>query len=680
MSRSSKNIVKNNNLNTSSGRFVTKRSAGVFDNAPSASAVDSVFLYKLVFTSKKAALVAILLCICFATQSVQFAEANEEEPAVAEVQVEEVQEPLDNTSQDQSQTDVIENATPSEPTPTPEQDNVAKPSQDDTQESELDEQNATEIEADTTTNEPVNEISDEEINPDSQTKNSEQSVSSEAESEEEGGAVPVTQEVSVDSGDIQTAEATEEVDSKEPESDVSATTSTSDVAATSSASSTEQEFVSTATTTEPDDEQSSGQFNSSDADSDTQESESTQNADSEVFELSETSGSSSDEVDYVAEPPTTSNENLVFTVESDTHFSFNKNECIRVEDGSFYCQEQDGETVLEDSLMAAPDSDGDLEIYLVRDGERYQVTHNEVDDASPYYDELSNTIVWHRLLNDRYQIISYDIESGEEEQLTQTTVNNMEPARHGGYTVWQRWVENNWEVILFNGETETQITDSARHDIAPHIRGPLVIWNSQSNDGSQELKTFDIQSRTQTTIADSEGVSVSNPRMVVMYEAMYENGDTVTKGFDLVSGKIVPLQALPKQLPEELPNSEPTEETRALIQSKPEPKATVVSNVQPSGGNGTSTVSATSSVTNAQTATSTTADSLTLDLRAMSTPELVEHLTKSDRASSTIPDVVIEKQPATSTDSGEQAGVVDLVLPSVDDIENIGTSTQNKQE
>jgi hypothetical protein len=192
-----------------------------------------------------------------------------------------------------------------------------------------------------------------------------------------------------------------------------------------------------------------------------------------------------------------------------------------------------------------------------------------MDDAAPYFDSNTGTIVWHRLIDDRFQIISYDIESGEEYQVTNTSSNNMEPTRQGEYISWQRWVDDNWEIILYDGQQELQITDSTEHDIAPHIRGAMIIWNSRTNNGDQTLKTYDIVNRTFTTIADSDGVSVSNPRMVVMYEALYENGDVIMKGFDLVTGEIIPLNSTPRDMPDSIPSNDTTGETRALIQSKP---------------------------------------------------------------------------------------------------------------
>lgn len=265
---------------------------------------------------------------------------------------------------------------------------------------------------------------------------------------------------------------------------------------------------------------------------------------------------------------------LVFSmVESDAAFTFGRDECTRIDGGAFFCQERTLAPVLEDSLAALPDRDGDLEIYLTLNGVQTKITDNTYDDSAPFYDEHSETIVWQQLVGDTYQIVSYDIDSGDEVLLTSGTENNMEPARHGRFTVWQRWLDDNWEIILFDGTQELRVTNSPEHDIAPSIRGSLLIWNTQTHSGNAELRTFDFKTNTRDVIRDSDGVAVGNPRMVVMYEAQYENGDVVTKGYDLVSGELIPLHSLPKPLPQDIPAADKTEgETSALIQSKPSVK------------------------------------------------------------------------------------------------------------
>ncbi len=550
MSRSSTKIKTTNNSISRVGRRVNERSSRVFECAPQKPVTETVLLYKLVFLSRKAALLSIFLCLCFLSQPFQNVYANEPETSDIPVSVAPLLPPevSKNTAQDTQVTNI-------------ETTNVVQPNS--TPESVI-EVIKTLPPVSTTTSSSIKE--------------------------------PV---VNKSSTSVPVASST-----KETVVTTKLTSSSTPVTSAVNVSS------STATTTVS--SSSGGQVNT--------------NNDSTTNNLN------TDIQDFTDNDPIVNDNKFVSIVESDSAFEFSKNECTRIQDGSFYCQKSDGLSVMEDSLIASPDADGDLEIYLVRGGVRTQITHNIVDDASPYYDEFSKNIVWHRFIDDRYQVISYDTKTGEEVQLTNTSVNNMQPTRHGDYTVWQRWVDNNWEVILYDGSKERQITNSPRHDIAPHVRGPLVIWNSRSNDGTQSLMTYDINDRTYTTIADGEGVSVSNPRMVVMYEATYENGDIIMKGFDLVSGEIIPLHSLPRQVPSELPNTDSTGETRALIQSKPSPKqAEVVNNIVSSGSSTPPLVP------------DPLLEDGTLDLRSTSTPivSIDLDITTETIATTSIPDLVL---------------------------------------
>lgn len=326
---------------------------------------------------------------------------------------------------------------------------------------------------------------------------------------------------------------------------------------------------------------------------------------------------------------------------SDSQIQFNKSECVAVADGSYYCKTKTPEPVsdVKDGLYSKPDVDGDLEIYFAHNGTVKQITHNQVDDASPYYDSLSNTIVWHRLVNDRYQIISYDITSGAESQLTTDTVNNMEPTRAGKYTAWQHWNKDNWDIMLNDGATTKLLSTVLEHDIAPKIRGNLVMWNRLSRDNSQSIELYDLTTGESTSIADDEGGELSNPRMVLVYDAQFKNGDVVTKGYDVVTGKISPLSAVPVQIPDKIPAPDKTGETRALIQMKTNSRedtepSTTTPTIDPPQPD-TATTSASSSiattltldlhtVTPTSTPVATTTSALTLNLTSSSTLELTD--------------------------------------------------------
>jgi hypothetical protein len=129
-----------------------------------------------------------------------------------------------------------------------------------------------------------------------------------------------------------------------------------------------------------------------------------------------------------------------------------------------------------------------------------------------------------------------------------------------------------------------------------------------------------------------------------------------------------------------LPNPEPTEETRALIQSKPEPKTAAITSVETSSGNPTSTAAPTSTPLSIDSAT--TSDQ-TIDLRSLSTSELVEHLTEKEIATSTIPDVVVQPDNDDPMDINEDSRIdtiPDLVIPPHEMNVNNGSSTQSLEE
>lgn len=267
--------------------------------------------------------------------------------------------------------------------------------------------------------------------------------------------------------------------------------------------------------------------------------------------------------------------NVVTTDEN--RFSFAKGECASVGGEMFYCAKADlstTSTTHTDRVFAASDAEGDKEIYIEKDGVVGAISNNAIDDDAPYYDALSNTIVWHRLIEGRYQIISYDIDSEEETQLTNDRYNNMAPTRYDELTVWQGWVGNDWEIFILEGDDLMMITDNTTHDIAPSVNGTHIIWQSFET-GVWQMKVYDIRTKQISTIEDTDGGSVENPRFVLVYDTKFESGDVETRGYDLVSGEVVSLGALPASVPKEIPDPDQTGEKRALVSPQTQPKTKV---------------------------------------------------------------------------------------------------------
>jgi hypothetical protein len=232
--------------------------------------------------------------------------------------------------------------------------------------------------------------------------------------------------------------------------------------------------------------------------------------------------------------------------------------------------------------------------------------------------------------------MSHDVRSGSESQLTTDSVNNMEPTRAGTYTVWQHWNTDNWDIMLYDGVTTKLITSVPEHDIAPKIRGNLVIWNRLSRDSTQTIELYDLTTGEYTSIADSEGGELSNPRMVLVYDAQFQNGDVVTKGYDVDSREITELTAIPVAVPENIPTPDTTGETRALIQVKSTGRddsevITIVPTIDPPEPDFGVATTASSTVQSESLlppllmpAPASTTEIFTLDLSASSTVEFTE--------------------------------------------------------
>lgn len=266
----------------------------------------------------------------------------------------------------------------------------------------------------------------------------------------------------------------------------------------------------------------------------------------------------------------TTSQNVVMpelhTVNSEeSGYMFGLDDCARVADGSFYCTpESASKMVTADRVFSAPDGDGDSEIYIEKDGILTQLTFNLFDDAAPYYDERSNTIVFHRLVDARYQIFSLDLEVSEETQLTQDSYNNMQPSRYDDLIVWQGWVGNDWEILMSNDGEISMLTDNTTHDIGPRINGEYIIWQAEESDG-WKVRIYNTLTGETESIDDADGASIENPRLVLVYDAKHENGDIETRGYDLDTGDKVALAAQAPILPEEIPDPDQTGEERALI-------------------------------------------------------------------------------------------------------------------
>lgn len=354
-----------------------------------------------------------------------------------------------------------------------------------------------------------------------------------------------------------------------------------------------------------------------------------------------------------------------YVVNDSNRHQFGTDECIAVGGGSFYCSNtENDEEFVDDMVYVAVDQDGDNEIFVRKNGEDHKITDNVTEDLAPFYDDRSDRVVWHALINDRYQIMSYSFDTQETMQLTHESYNNMEPSAFENTTVWQAWIDDNWEIMLFDSEVVTQLSEHDGHDVVPHIRGNYIMWQTQYGD-EWRVSVYDRTSGDIDVINGGNGTQVENPRLLLVYDSTDAQGDVKTLGYDLDSKEVVPLGALPAPLPQDLPEPDQTGETRAIIQNKPPTKddTGVIDPDDESSGseppppqNATSTIAATNSGINSETEDTT--GTTTLEI-----PPLDENATSTQGIS----DVLVPQTKVTETSEADTASstehIEDVVIP-----------------
>ena len=230
---------------------------------------------------------------------------------------------------------------------------------------------------------------------------------------------------------------------------------------------------------------------------------------------------------------------------------FKDNECTETDDGGYYCISKNlGSTttapVLSPRVYSEVLANG-KEIYYEDVNGKVQITQNEYDDDAPSYDERNGIILWHALINGRYQIMSFERNSSSTgiRQLTNTSYNNTNPYVSGKGAVWQGWVNDNWEIFYVKDVTAPsfeirQITSISQNDMFPNLSEKFITWQSFFEE-TWHVFVYDIETGETSQITKTINGKYENPRFALLFEKRDENGMVQTIGYDIASGKEIPI-------------------------------------------------------------------------------------------------------------------------------------------
>lgn len=354
---------------------------------------------------------------------------------------------------------------------------------------------------------------------------------------------------------------------------------------------------------------------------------------------------------------------MTHTTDAD-RVSFGVTECVPVGKGTFHCVKREATTaeISNERVYSTRDEAGDLEIMLSQNGETIQISDNEYDDDAPLYDEEGEKIVWHSLINERYQIMSYDLETEETLRLTKGDTNSMQPATSDGEIVYQTWINDNWEIALLDDEGElTLLTENQIQDVAPSINTDYITWQSDEG-GEWVVRIYNRKTEHIETVRGVEGGMVENPRMVLVFDNKKENGDIETVGYDPERGVTVQLAATPGTIPDRIPQPEHEKEEKALIQPTVTPRVETKATTTPSGGPEPETEDAASDVS-----IGTTTD---ITIESVAAEEIATTTTLQSEESS----LILDLREATPVITPL---IPDLVIPALDNETLHATGTRN---
>lgn len=285
--------------------------------------------------------------------------------------------------------------------------------------------------------------------------------------------------------------------------------------------------------------------------------------------------------------------------------------CTTFGDGSYFCENPASGTpgiytpaAPYFNVYAAKDAAGYQEIYMQDGSQISQLTQTNYDNVQPAWNKNGSLIVWQGLVDERWQIFLYDVETGATQELTSGDESSISPAIEGSNIAWQGWdaAGNNWEIYLampldagMDGTTQTATSSPARasgwnvreitHDswahVEPTLAGGLLAWQ-EYRSGTWQIFVDDLASGGISQVSEGSGTN-SNPQFLLAW-TNEADGTTTALAYDVTSGKVSPLAAPPAPAPISLPQSSSGKNNAALPAADGPSTSTATSTSAKSGG------------------------------------------------------------------------------------------------
>ncbi len=141
--------------------------------------------------------------------------------------------------------------------------------------------------------------------------------------------------------------------------------------------------------------------------------------------------------------------------------------------------------------------EGYRHIYATVEDEQIFLTDGERNHTDPQ--AVREYAVWVETINGAGQIVLHHIPTATDLYLTENGTNQNPKVNAEGHVVWERWVNNRWQLFYFDGVSVRQLTDGDV-SVAPDLHERKIVFTRQSDEGEWSAHLIDLDTLEMTEL------------------------------------------------------------------------------------------------------------------------------------------------------------------------------------
>lgn len=149
-----------------------------------------------------------------------------------------------------------------------------------------------------------------------------------------------------------------------------------------------------------------------------------------------------------------------------------------------------------------PNPENYQQIYFEYEGKRNVITNTNYTNGSVYSNH--EYVVWTSLIEGFWQVFRHHIPTKTTIQLTHGSNNGNPKVNSNGQVVWESWVNNAWQIYLYDGKSSKAISSGGLVAQNPVIEGNFVVYSQKGINGTWKAMAYYIpkSERAEISVGD----------------------------------------------------------------------------------------------------------------------------------------------------------------------------------